>query len=393
MRGHIRKRGNSWLLAVYLGKDSLGKKKYKYQTVKGTKKEAQRILTDLVHQLDTNTFVDPGKVTFGLYLERWLDDYCKPKIAPLTMKRYEEIVKLHIIPSLGRIPLAKLQPLDLQHYYSQALTSGRIGNKYKGNKGLSPTTVLFHHRVIHKALEQAVKWQLTGRNVADAAEPPRKEDTDFEMVSNEDLLKILDAVKNECPVLVVPVVLAGSTGMRRGEVLGLRWKDFNPKTRRISVRQQLQRVKGEGLVLRSTKSEKSVRSISLSEPALETLKSHKANQNKSRLIIGPGFNDKDLVCCWEDGQPIDPDYFTKNFIKIARRFVPNVRLHDLRHSIATILLEKNVNLKKVSELLGHGSIGITGDIYAHVTPTMGDEIASIIGDEMKKAGWTKDGQA
>lgn len=381
MKGHIRKRGDSYQVVVYLG--MIGKKKkYKYVTVK-RKKEADRILNEILYKINNNTFVDPGRITFGEYLKRWLKDYCIPKLTPRTLKRYEEIVDLHIIPALGDILLAKLQPLDLQEYYSKALISGRIGNKYKKKKGLSPTTVLFHHKVIHKALEMAVKWQLTGRNVADAVEPPRKEKSSFELIENDILLKILKVVNVKCPVLVIPILIAANTGMRRGEVLALMWKDINFKIMRMSIRQQLQRLEG-GLKFRPCKSDNSTRSISLSEPLVEMLKKHKAEQNKSRLLAGQAYQDHGLVCCWENGRPIDPDYFTKRFIKIAKVFLPNVRLHDLRHSFATMMLASNVNLKKVSEYLGHGSISITGDIYSHVTPSMGDEIAEIAGVEFLK---------
>ncbi|MCL6479626.1 MAG: Arm DNA-binding domain-containing protein, partial [Peptococcaceae bacterium] len=250
MQGHIRKRGDSWQVAVYVGKEGK-KRKYKYKSFK-RERDAQRFRTELLHQIHNNNYFDPGQVTFGQYLDRWMEDYCLPRLAPRTYKRYKEIVDLHIKPDLGLILLSRLQPLDLQRHYSKMLSRGRIGNKYKEQKGLSPTTVLFHHRIIHKALRQAVKWQLVGRNVADAVEPPSRADMEFEIISKEVLNKILEEIRINCPVLVLPILLAATTGMRRGEVLGLQWKDFNPKTRRIGIKQQLQRIDGK-LTLRPVK--------------------------------------------------------------------------------------------------------------------------------------------
>lgn len=385
MRGHIRKRGDKYQVAVYLGQDQEGNKKYKYQTF-DNKKAAEKALTEILHQINNNTYVDPGKITFGEYLDKWLKDYCLPKLAPKTYKRYEEIVKLHIKPDLGPIPLVKLQPLNLQNHYSKSLTQGRVGLKHKDNKGLSPTTVLFHHRIIHKALEQAVKWQLVGRNVADAVEPPRKAETEFETISPTTLEQLLEHIKENYPVAYVPIVLLGSTGMRRSEVCGLRWKDVNLKAKTISVRKQLQRIKGQ-LVIRDTKND-SRRSIPIPDYVAQILKQHKAEQNSHRLLCGQAYQNNDLVCCWEEGRPIDPDYLTKVFInktcKNKKFNINNVRLHDLRHSFATFLLSKKVHPKVVQELLGHSSIGITLDTYSHVLPSMKEEVADLINEEYRK---------
>lgn len=381
MDGHIRKRGNKFQVCVYVGKVA-GKRKYKYETF-DTEKQAQKYRTKLLHQMDENTYVDSGKLTLGDYLERWLEDYCKAKLAPKTFIRYEQIIKLHVIPHLGKVMLSRLQPLDLQGYYTKALTKGRIGKKHKDKKGLSPTTVLFHHKVIHKALEQAVKWQLTGRNIADAVEPPQKDTVEYRLIDTETLTKIIDVMKEKCPVLILPVLVAAATGMRRGEVLGLKWSDFNPTTKRLAVKQQLQRIEGE-LTLRPVKTNRSKRPVPLSDHVVDMLKTNKAAQNEISLAKGKKHNPLDLIFCWQDtGLPIDPDYMTKRFIKFAEKLVPGVRLHDLRHSFATMLLEKNVNLKKVSSVLGHSSIGITGDIYSHITGVMEDEIAEIVQNEFK----------
>jgi integrase len=200
-------------------------------------------------------------------------------------------------------------------------------------------------------------------------------------------LEILEALKIKYPVLIIPSAIAAATGMRRGEVLGLRWRDVDLKGRRISIRQTIYRKKGESIVFDTTKTDSSRRSVTIPGFLADVLRKHKAEQNKHRLPSGQEYQNYDLVCCWEDGRPIDPDFFTRRFIKTARELGYNIRLHDLRHSFATLCLGNNINLKKVSEALGHSSISITGDTYSHVTPTMGDEIARVIENEFLKAGF------
>jgi hypothetical protein len=171
MRGHITKRGkNSYSLAISLGKDTTtGKYKYQWTTVKGTKKEADKRLSELLHQLDNGTFIKPNKTTLGEYLEKWLRDYVWPNLAPRTAEGYEHIIKRHLIPALGNTTLTALKPEHLQRYYSEKLSKGRCD----GKGALSPRTVRHHHVTLHDALESAVKWGLLSHNVADAVSPPR----------------------------------------------------------------------------------------------------------------------------------------------------------------------------------------------------------------------------
>lgn len=180
MKGQIRKRSkDSWSVIVYLGRDPVtGKERRKWYTVKGTKKEAEKYLTELLHQINTTGYVDPGKLTFGDYLTRWLEDYAKANVTPSTFRSYKIIVNAHVKPVLGNVLLAKLSPLDIQSYLTKTLAEGRKSQGKEGG-GLSPSTVLRHFRVIHEALDHAVKWGLVMRNVADAVDPPKK--AHFEM--------------------------------------------------------------------------------------------------------------------------------------------------------------------------------------------------------------------
>ncbi len=171
MRGHIFKRyRNSYTIVLSLGIDpSTGKPKQQWVSVKGTKKEAERRLGELLHQLDNGTFMKPGKTTLAEFLERWLKDYVWPNLAPRTAEGYQSIVCRHLIPALGKIALTQLKPEHLQRYHAEKLSGGR----YDGKGGLNPRTVRHHHMALHRALQVALKWGLITRNPADAVTPPR----------------------------------------------------------------------------------------------------------------------------------------------------------------------------------------------------------------------------
>ena len=172
MTGSLKKRtDHSWSIILYLGRDPVtGRKRQRWHTVTGTKKDAERELNRLLHELDNGTYIEPCKLTLGNYLRKWLSDYARANVSAKTFERYAGIVEQHLIPALGSIILTRLQPLQVQGYYSNALETGRRDGR---DGGLSAQTVLHHHRILHPALKQAVRWQMVSRNVCDAVEPPR----------------------------------------------------------------------------------------------------------------------------------------------------------------------------------------------------------------------------
>lgn len=369
MKGHIAKKGNRYYAVVYVN----GKPKWhSIPGVKVTRKDAEKFLNELVYRLNNNTYVDAKKMTFGELLNKWL---ASRKLAPKTCYRYKEIIDLHLAPALGEIRLDRLQPLHLQDYYQRALKEGRIGLKNASSPGLSGTTLLQHHRIIHCALQQAVMWELLSRNVADAVIPPKKEKPVLFEPALEVIFEVLDALKEE--LIYMPVVLAISAGVRRGEVLGLRWKDYNEKTKKISIVQTLQRVQGEGLKFFPPKTPGSRRQVELPPSTVAELKKHRTNQKKYKLALGDAYQDYGLICCWDDGRPIDPDYVTKRFEKITERLgCPKFRFHDLRHAHATFLLASGVDPKSIQDRLGHSTVAFTLDQYSHVTSSMQQQAAA-----------------
>jgi len=373
MRGHIVKRGkDSYSIKVSVGKDAnTGKYKYQWTTVKGTKKEAEKHLADLLHQLDTGTFMKPGKTTVAEYLERWLKDYAWPNLAPRTAEGYEHIIRRHLIPALGNMLLTQLKPEHLQRYYSEKLAKGRCD----GKGALSPRTVRHHHVTLHDALEHAVKMGLLNRNVADAVSPPRYQRPQWQTLSELDISTFLEAAK-KTPYYVL-FYQALFTGMRRSELLALRWCDVDLLLCQAHITRTLHHLRTGEIVIRAPKSAKGRRMVSLSPSAAMLLQEHKDKQEAQRAMLGVPLKDDDLVFSDLEGKPLLPDTVTHAWIKLVRRTgLRGIRLHDARHTHASLMLKQGVHPKIVQERLGHASIQITLDTYSHVAPGLQEAAAA-----------------
>lgn len=380
MKGHIRQRGEkSWSVVICVGKDDHGKPRYKWHTVHGGIRKAQEERNKLLNELATGTYVEPSPMSVQKYLESWLVSYAQIKVASKTFERYKEIVDKHLIPALGEIPLCKLQPLDIQQYYSTALASGR-----KRGGRLSAQTVLHHHRVLKHALRQAIRWRLLVHNPADAVEPPRPAEHEMQVLDETQTAVLLKAVEDTS--LHIPVLLAVTTGMRRGEILALRWADVDLNAGTLSVQQSAEQTKAGGIVFKQPKTRRSRRVVALPPIVTAALKKHRATQARARLQVGTEYKDHDLVCALWNGMPRSPGALTRAFIKLMPKLnLPRVRLHDLRHGHATLLLRQNIHPKIVSERLGHSTIGLTLDTYSHVIPGMQEEAAERIDSVLKAA--------
>jgi len=248
MRGHITKRGHdSYTIVINLGTDpATGKRKQQWLTVKGTKKDAEKRLAELLHQFDTGAFIKPVRATVADYLQRWLSEYARPNLSPRGFERYSGIIKKHLIPCLGSIQLTQLMPEHLQRHYTAML-----------EKGLNPKTVRYHHAVIHIALQTAVKWGLVSRNVADAVEPPRVRRSEMQTWDEYELNKFLEAVKGSQYYALFYTALF--TGMRRSEFLALRWQDIDFIFGQIRVSRSLHQLKNNSFVFTEPKSARSRR--------------------------------------------------------------------------------------------------------------------------------------
>lgn len=379
MRGHLKKRigktGNvSWDIVISLGRGPVtGKYKQRWETCQGTKREAEKRLAELIQQANNGTYIKPEKITVAEYLDSWVETYGKANLSLSSYQRYKTGIEKHINPVIGNIPLSKLQPIHIQEMYSHDLAEGRKDNKKTVGKSLSPTTVLYHHRILHKALGQAVKLRLLSRNPSDYVDRPKKEKKEMVILLEREIKLLLDTVKNS--YLYMPVYLAIYTGMRMGEILGLTWQDIDLNRGVIRIRQSLyQRTPGDPL-FKQPKTPGSRRTIDISPVVVKTLREHKKNQTKERLAWGEGYKDYNLVCCLQNGDTINPPTLSSRFRVMAQRAGLFVTFHGLRHVHASLLLKAGIPAKVVAERLGHSQIGITLDLYSHVMPGMQKEAA------------------
>lgn len=374
MPGRIRKRGkNSWEVTVELERHPVtGRRRQLSRSIKGTKSEAKRLLVQLLSERDTGIDAPPGKATVADFLQKWLTIHARENCSPKTARRYEQLIRVHIVPVVGERLLAKLKGPQIQEIYIQAR-----------RKGLSARTALHCHRVLREALQYAVKWQLLVRNPADAVDAPRPERHEMRVLSNEEVDRLLEAA-DTTPYGTL-IYVAVMTGLRQGELLGLRWDDVDLNAGRLHVRQTCQWLPREGFVFRQPKTYRSSRPVDIGPEAAERLHQHRGRQLQGRLVAGPAYRDNDLVFAGPTGAPIHPSNLRRAWLQVLDEAdLGHLRFHDLRHVHASLLLQDGVPPKIVSERLGHSGIAITMDTYSHVMPGLQAEAAARLEERFKK---------
>lgn len=366
-----------------------GKRRQHKRRFTGTKQDADKLLVNILGEINKGEYMDLGDSTMREYMKSWIEDYCKQNLAYRTLEGYKTIINNYVLPNLGGIKLVNLKPAHIQKYYTKMTTS-----KDDGGAGLSGTSVLYHHRIIREALSHAVNLGYIPYNPADRVQAPRKNKPDMKTLSIEQADYVLKTYKDHRAYL--PILLAIKTGMRLGEICAIRWENVNLDTANISVTHALQR-QGKNLVLKEPKTAKSRRNIPIPGDLVTELKKVSHQHKANRLAFGAGYDQRGFVCAWEDGRPLEPVWVGKEWRSIIKddkqrsekkktdRHIPDgVRFHDLRHTHATILLSQGVNLKIVQERLGHESIATTGDIYSHVTPDMQMQAVNVLDEVFKK---------
>jgi integrase len=353
MRGHIEQRSaGSWTIQASARFDDSGKRVRITRTVRGTQREAERALTKLLTEIDSGQVVRAGAETFGGYLtDRWLP-HMRSRVGDATWTRYEGLVRMYLVPSCGKVKLAALRPHHLQSALDAMLADGA-----------ATASVVKCNRVASSALRQAVRWQLLPTNPAAGVSPPRAERAELRIPEGSEMRTLMDAAR--ATPFGMPIMLAASTGLRRSEIVRLRWADVDLDTAVLRVR--------------SGKTPHARRTVALAVSTAAALRRHRKDQAERRLLLGEAWQDEDLVVDCGDGGPVHPDSVSHAFAEIAKNVgLGDVRLHDLRHGFACVLLKAGVNVKVVSEALGHARSSFTLDVYAHVLPGMGDQVAAAI---------------
>jgi len=369
---HLRKDGR-WEGRYVIGYNEKGLPKTKNVLAK-TKRECEQKLKELRASLKGAEPEQPkADVTFGAWLDRWYQTDCKPAIRPKTQADYENRIYQHIIPELGHIPLAKLTPGDLQQFYIRLKQEGRLLRRSEYGPGLSDRMVKSCHVTCRVALDQAVAQGLILKNPAAVCKAPTTHPREMQVLTQEEMQRLLIQAKEDgCYELLL---LELSTGLRRGELLALRWDDLDLTTGGLRVERQVQRVKGK-LTVTQPKTRASSRSIILPVPILDVLKDYQQNIDSRWMFPSPKKEDS----------PLDPAAVRKKLAAVLERAgCKHVRFHDLRHTFATNALEHGMDIKTLSTIIGHVSSATTLNVYAHVTDGMRQSAAAKIDRTIAKA--------
>lgn len=376
-RGNIRpstkKSVNSWKITIELEKDTItGKRRQKYYTYHGTKKEAEKFLTQKLNELDKGILCTSKKIRFEDFLDYWLNTI-KINRKESTIEEYEHYINKHVKPKLGKIYLQDLKRAQIQAFYNEELKNGRLD----GKGGISAKTLKNIHNIIHSALEMAYTSDMINKNISNGLLLPKVEKYNAKFLDINQLLELIEKAKNTD--IYIPIAIALYTGMRRGEVLGLSWDNVNLKNKTIYVKQQLQEIKGE-LKLTKPKTATSIRTVHIPQQLVSILSSYKLEQKKLKLQLGQKYENKiNAVCTYFNGKLFNPKRFSKKFKKFMKDYdLPDIRFHDLRHSHASVLFSINVSDKLIATRLGHSSTTTTKEIYTHLYESDKKNVGNII---------------
>ncbi len=355
-----RRKDGRWASTINLGwQDGKLRRKTFYGV---TRQMVQEKLTDALHTFHQGLPITTERQTVGNFIERWLEDSVKPSLRPKTYASYSQVARLYLLPYIGRISLQKLTPQQLQ-----AFLNNRVAD------GLSPRTVQYTHAVLRRALGQAMKWGLVPRNVALLVDLPRMSAREVEPLSPEQVKVFLKEIRGDR--LETLYLVAMGVGLRKGELLGLRWEDVDLDADTLNVRVALQRIDG-ALRLVDLKTRRSRRTVALPQLVVKALKSHRVRQIEERLAAGDAWQEFGFVFTTTIGTPLEPRNVTRHFHQaLEKSGLPRQRFYDLRHTCASLLLAQGIQPRVLMEILGHSQISLTMNTYAHVMPQLEREAA------------------
>jgi len=368
MKGHIRERSpGKWAIVLDVPDRETGERRRKWHSFSGTKRQAQEECARLVTALKHGGYTEPSKTTLAQFLDRWIEHEAS-SVSPKTLERYAELARKNIVPLLGNVTMAKLRAEAIDAAWTKALASGRRD----GKGGLAPRTVHHMRRVLIKALNQAVVWEIITKNPAALSKAPKVERKAMTAYGAETTAQLLEALKDTR--IYVPALLAVMCGLRRGEIVALRWRNIDLDNQRMSIVETAEQTKAE-VRQKETKTGRA-RVVDLSSTVVAELRRHRAAQAEEQLRLGVRPDESAFVVAQVDGRPIQPNSLTHEWTRVlATTDLERIRFHDLRHSHATQMLAAGVHPKVAQERLGHSTIAITLDIYSHVMPGMGADAA------------------
>jgi integrase len=355
--GQIIKRGDNWQVRVYTGRGPDGRREYVNRTIKGNKKDAQDYLSETLSSISRGTYAAPTRLTLADYLDKWLTA-SKARVRPATLASYTFLADNYIKPHIGTMRLSDVRSLHVQALYAKL-----------GELKLGPRSIKYTHSVLSGALKQAVKWNMLAVNPANGATLPRQERREMQAFNHKQAQIFLAACERD--TCGVALALGLVTGMRPAEYLGIQWADVDLERGQVAVTHSLVWGKGEGWSLTEPKTVRSRRTIPLPASMVRLLVDHRRQQNEARLKAGKEYENHGFVFAMPHGAPVRLRYLDRYHYKPTLKragLSATMRVYDLRHTSATLLLADGENVKVISERLGHASVTLTLDIYAHVLP-------------------------
>jgi integrase len=370
MSGHIRRRGKaSWGIKFDVP-GAEGTRETRYATVRGTKRQAQARLTELLSESARGTLVDPSRETLGQFMDRW-DSWASTNLAGKTLERYRGLIAHQIKPQLGATPIQKLRPIHLTEAYARLLREGGV----RGGP-LAARSVGHVHRLLHRALGHAVTWGIIAQNPAALVAPPRVHAEEIEIIREDEAQIVLNALRGR--LLHTIATLALATGARRGELLALRYQDVDLDSGKIRVERSLEQTKA-GLAFKSPKTKHGRRTITVPAAVVSMLRAHRLAHQEQWLGLGLGrLAPTDLLFTSADGAPLKPNAVTNEWLRATVAAGRQIGLHALRHTHASSLIHAHVDIVTVSRRLGHASPEITLRVYAHLLHDTDDRTAQAV---------------
>lgn len=367
--GHVYKKGDTYYIRFDAPRGLDGKRRQVGKSCTGmTKKEAKQHLHEIEAKIVRGEYQQPSSHTISTYLEEWLV-HTRGLIGENTFANYTMVVHKHLIPGLGNTKLSELTPLQIQRYYATLQKLGSNRNSTRHPKALSPKTIKNIHGIFHRALAQAVRLGILVRNPTDAVDTPKVSRAKVNAATPEELLSLMAAIE-EAGVWRLPLLITLGTGMRRGEVLALQWQDYNPTAKTLVIQRALSQISTDNVIVKGTKTDQT-RVVLVNDSLAEEINHHRE--------LTPFHGPCDWICARTDGSHHTPRHLTRAFDSIVNKMgINRLTLHGLRHSHATTLIAAGVPVKTVSERLGHSTVVITQDIYAHVLPHMQRQAADTI---------------
>jgi integrase len=372
MSGHIRRRGaNSWELKFDVGVDPLtGKRKIRYHSFKGTKRDANTELVRLIAQHAAGQSVDPAKTTVAEFLARW-DDWASTHLSPKTVERHHIAIRYHIVPHIGALAVQKLRPVHLVELYRKLGQSGG-----RDGRPLAPGSIIYVHGLLHRVLGHAMVWGVVTQNAAAVVRPPRAPDSEITILNQEQIGAVLRHLNGRTLRPIVSFLIG--TGCRRGEVLALRWQDVDLEKAIVRIAHSVEQTKGE-LRIKAPKTKAGKRSVTISPWLVAELRAHHARQQEQRLKLGMGRASTDsLVFARWDGKMRAPNWLSKKFAQAMATLGIDCKLHGLRHTHVSQLIAAGLDVLTISRRIGHASPAITLNVYGHLFANTDGRAAEIM---------------